>query len=358
MTAAKNSNNRLPQWILALAGKILSVLLTLGSLYFLIRISTGVNEDTGISWLLWILAAVGVIAFIAITRNTRNLALHTEVARHDVRTKRVFSYIGLFAMLIIVLFPIYWMVISSFQPSQRVMLIPPTLTLTSESGLHSYAKVFSQPKYLRYFANSFLISFGTVIAVMVIALPAGYSFSRYTFKGKSALLTLILSVQMFPIVVVLISLYSFYLRWNLLDTHWGVILADTTFAMPLAITLMRSFFDTLPRSLDESARIDGAGRFQTMFQILLPLTLPGLVAVGIYTFLNAWDDYLMALTILTSESKKTLTVGLAASFLGEYSNDYSALLAFSVGGSLPIVLMFIFFQKYMISGLTAGAVKG
>ena len=121
---------------------------------------------------------------------------------------------------------------------------------------------------------------------------------------------------------------------------------------------MRSFFDTLPHSLDESARIDGAGRIRTMVSILVPLTLPGLVAVGIYTFLSAWDDFLMALTIMNTTNMKTLAVGLAQSFLGEYAHDYGALMAFSMAGSLPIVLMFVFFQKYMISGLTAGAVKG
>lgn len=144
----------------------------------------------------------------------------------------------------------------------------------------------------------------------------------------------------------------------MLDTYRGVILADVTFALPLSITLLKSFFDTVPNALDESAKIDGAGRMRTMAQVILPLVLPGLVAVAIYTFLTAWDDYLMSLTIIRIDEKRTLAVGLAQSFMGEYSNDYGALMAFSVAGSLPIVLLFIFFQKYMVEGLTAGAVKG
>lgn len=163
---------------------------------------------------------------------------------------------------------------------------------------------------------------------------------------------------MFPIVVILISLYTFYKQWGMLDTYRGVILADVTFALPLSITLLKSFFDTVPNALDESAKIDGAGRMRTMVQVILPLVLPGLVAVAIYTFLTAWDDYLMSLTIIRIDEKRTLAVGLAQSFMGEYSNDYGALMAFSVAGSLPIVLLFIFFQKYMVEGLTAGAVKG
>ena len=163
---------------------------------------------------------------------------------------------------------------------------------------------------------------------------------------------------MFPIVVILISLYTFYKQWGMLDTYRGVILADVTFALPLSITLLKSFFDTVPNALDESAKIDGAGRMRTMVQVILPLVLPGLVAVAIYTFLTAWDDYLMSLTIIRIDEKRTLAVGLAQSFRGEYSNDYGARMAFSVAGSLPIVLLFIFFQKYMVEGLTAGAVKG
>ena len=159
-------------------------------------------------------------------------------------------------------------------------------------------------------------------------------------------------------MVILISLYTFYMRWNLLNTYRGLILIDTAFALPLAINLMKSFFDTLPKSLDESATIDGAGRLQTLWSILMPLVLPGLLAVGIYTFLNAWDDFLMALTIMQDTNMKTLTVGLAQSFLGEYAYDYGALMAFSLCGSLPVVLIFVFLQRYMISGLTAGAVKG
>jgi multiple sugar transport system permease protein len=163
---------------------------------------------------------------------------------------------------------------------------------------------------------------------------------------------------MFPIVVILITLYTFYVRWDMLNRYRGLILADTTFALPLAIMLMKAFFDTIPRSLDEAARIDGAGRFRTLFSVLLPLTKPGLIAVGSYTFLTAWDDFLMSLVIMQKNEFKTLTVGIAQSFLGEYAHDYGALMAFSVAGSLPIVLAFILFQRHMIAGLTSGAVKG
>ena len=267
------------------------------------------------------------------------------------------TYLSIIIVVLIILFPVYWIVNSSLQPSSAIMNLPPNF-IPEKLFFSNYQRIFSDIRYIRFFLNSFLSSGGTVVAVFLIAIPAGYSFSRYFFKGKSLMLTSIMSVQMFPIVVILISLYTFYMRWKLLNTYHGLILAYTTFALPLSIMLMKSFFDTLPRSLDESARIDGAGRIRILFSILIPLTKPGLVAIGIYTFLNSWDDYLLSLTIMQKVNMKTITVGLAQSFMGEYAYDYGALMAFSVIGSLPIVLFFIAFQKYMISGLTAGAVKG
>ena len=267
------------------------------------------------------------------------------------------TYGAIVILLAILIFPVYWMVISSLQPSSRLMNLPPYFVPDS-FYVNNYLRIVSESNYTRFFLNSIIVASGTVTAVFLIAIPAGYSFSRYFFKGKSLMLTSIMSVQMFPIVVILISLYTFYMRMRLLNTYQGIILAHTTISLPLSIMLMKSFFDTLPRSLDESARIDGAGRLRILFSILIPLTKPGLVATGIYTFLTSWDDYLFSLTIMQRNNMKMLTVGLAQSFMGEYAHDYGALMAFCVAGSIPIVLFFVACQKYMISGLTAGAVKG
>lgn len=272
-------------------------------------------------------------------------------------SRSIAKYSMIAVLIAVLLFPVYWMVVSSLQPKHRLMNLPPRFWPV-EGSLENYAKIFTKPEYIGYFRNSFIVAIGTVLLVLVISTLAGYSFSRYGFWGKNFVLTSVLSVQMFPIVVILITLYTFYVKWDLLNSYRGLILADTTFALPLAIMLMKAFFDTIPRSLDEAARIDGAGRFRTLFSVLLPLTKPGLIAVGIYTFLTAWDDFLMALVIMQKNEMKTLTVGIAQSFLGEYAHDYGALMAFSVAGSLPIVVAFILFQKHMIAGLISGAVKG
>lgn len=271
--------------------------------------------------------------------------------------KSVMKYVVIALILVILLFPVYWMITCSLLPSTTIMSVPPTFVPLGAT-LKNYAQILQKASYLKFFENSFIVSFGTIAVVLVVAIPASFALSRYTFKGRRTMLSAISSVQMFPVVVILTTLYGFYNSWGMLDTYRGLILADTTFALPLAITLLKSYFDTIPKSLDEAARIDGASRIRVLFNVLLPLVVPGLVAVCIYTFLSAWDDYLMSLTIMKSNEMRTLPVGIAQSFLGEYSNDYGGLMAFAVAGSAPIVILFVFFQKYLVSGMTAGAVKG
>lgn len=348
------------EWLCVFAMRVLAILAGLLGLRRLLYLPARVDPSQK-----GVCVAIGIV-FLALcaalivssNRMCKQFEHKTGFISSKKKTSVGLKYMLVAAITLVLLFPVLWMLLSSMQPSHTLMHVPPTFTLTADSSFNNYIKIFGKPEYVQYFINSFITAGGTVLLVLLVSVPAGFSFSRYRFKGKNVILTSILSVQMFPIVVILISLYTFYMKWNLLNTYMGVILADTTFAMPLAITLMKSFFDTLPRSLDESARIDGAGRIRTMIQILLPLTLPGLVAVGIYTFLSAWDDYLMSMTIMQVNAMKTLPVGLAQSFLGEYAHDYGALMSFSMAGSLPIVILFVFFQKYMVSGLTAGAVKG
>lgn len=274
--------------------------------------------------------------------------------------KRIFSgsrYVLVAVLLVILLFPVFWMVVSSIQPNSYLMSMPPHF-IPAEVQWDSYAKILQNTQYMKYFRNSVITSLGTVLLTLVLSIPAGYAFARFHFKGSNALRTAIMSVQMFPIVVILISLYTFYFNWGMLNTYRGLILANTVFCLPLAVSLMTSFFYTVPKELDESAQIDGAGRIRILLQIVTPLTKPGMVAVAIYTFLQSWDDFLMSLIIMQDMNMRTLPVGIAQSFLGEYAHDYSSMMAFAVVGSIPIVLIFLFLQKQMVEGMTAGAVKG
>ena len=183
------------------------------------------------------------------------------------------KYVGIAVILVILLFPVYWMVNCSLQRTTVIMTVPPTF-FPLRPTFENFAKIFSNASYLNYFKNSFIVAFGTIAVVLIVAIPASFALSRYNFPGKHAIMSAISSVQMFPTVVILITLYGFYNKWGLLDTYRGLILADTTFALPLAITLLKSFYDTVSKSIDEAARIDGANRLQIVWYVNLPTIMP------------------------------------------------------------------------------------
>lgn len=282
----------------------------------------------------------------------------TMASRKPARLMRtVLTYLGVLVALCILLFPVYWMLICSFSPTYALNRFPPRFYPTQPS-LANYTNAFHNLRFMRNLLNSLIISTGTMGVTLVIAALAGYAISRFEFPFKRVIQTAIMSVQMFPTVVILLSLYVFYIRLGLFNTYTGVIMADATFALPLSIMLIRSFYDTVPRTLDEAARIDGAGRMRTLVQIAFPLVLPGIVAVCIYTFLNAWDSFMLPSVLLTKHEMKTLPIGIAEMCFGEFTNDYGAMMAYSFVGSAPVLLLFVFFQKHMVAGMTAGAVKG
>jgi multiple sugar transport system permease protein len=260
-------------------------------------------------------------------------------------------------LLLLILFPLYWMAVSSLMPNSFLFSLPPHFSPFEGSG-DNFIRVLSNSQYLTYFKNSFIVSTSTVLLCIFTAVLGGYSLSRFNIKINGTIIVFILSIQMFPIVAILISLYTFFSDWHLLNSYIGLVISDTTFCLPLSIILIKSFIDTVPKSLDEAAKIDGCGRLRILGSILLPTITPGILAVGIFTFMKSWDDFLFSLIIMQDNSMKTLPVGLAQSFLGEYVHDYGGMMALSVCAAIPILLLFIFFQKYMISGMTAGAVKG
>jgi len=260
-------------------------------------------------------------------------------------------------ILVTLLFPVYWMLVSSLMPNSFLFNLPPHFS-PFDGTLANYARVVKNARYLAFFRNSLIVSTATVGLCIVTSILSGYSLSRFRLRGGNIIILAILSVQMFPIVAILISLYTFFCEWHLLNTYFGLILSNTTFCLPLSIIMLKSYFDTVPRSLDEAAMIDGCGRMRTLYCVLMPTVIPGILAVGVFTFMKTWDDFLFSLILMQVEAKKTLPVGLAQSFLGEYVHDYGSMMALSTLAAVPVVLLFIFFQKYMISGMTAGAVKG
>jgi multiple sugar transport system permease protein len=248
------------------------------------------------------------------------------------------------------------MIVASFKSNRILMRLPPQLYPTF-SQLNNYRLILTEPRYLVYIRNSLIVTICTVTVCLTLSLFAGYSLSRYRFPLRKTIMSVLLSVQMFPIVAILISLFTFFTSLELANTYGGLVLANVSMSLPLAIWMLKSFFDGVPRSLDESAKIDGCGRLHTMIQVIMPLVKPGILAVGIYSFLQAWDDYLFSLVLMNKNNMKTLTVGIVESFLGEFNDDYAGMMTMSIIASLPIMLIFTVFQKNMVAGLTAGAVK-
>ncbi len=270
--------------------------------------------------------------------------------------KKFLTYFVIILLLFLFVFPIYWMFISSLKDNSVLMRLPPQLYPTF-STMDSYTAIFRNIKYMRYIGNSLIVASITVVVDLLFSVFAGYSLSRFRYPGRKGIMTITLSAQVFPTVVILISLYEFFSKFKLMNNYFGLALADVAMSLPLSVWMLKSFCDSVPRSLDEAARVDGCGRFRTMMQIVVPLLKPGMLAVGIYAFLMSWDDYLLGLVIMTKTPKKTLPVGISESFLGEFGFDYSGMMTISVVASLPVLLLFLIFQKYMVAGLTGGAVK-
>lgn len=271
--------------------------------------------------------------------------------------RRTAVYVAIGFFLVAFLFPVYWMLVSSFRDNTQLMSFPPHFSFSFEN-LENYSKIFSTPKYMQYFKNSLITSTGSVVVSLVVSVLASFSFSRYRLKCKNLLMTTLMNIQVFPVTVIIISLFTFYSSMGLLNTYHGLILADLIYSLPFTVWFLKSFMDTVPMSLDEAASIDGCSRLGVLTRIVLPVVRPGLIAIAIYTFLYAWDDFVFAQTIMKSPSMKTLPVGMAESFVGEYVYDYAGMMTLSVLASLPVVIGFIFAGKYMVEGLTAGAVKG
>lgn len=274
----------------------------------------------------------------------------------------VVRYCFTILLLIVVLLPIYWMVISSFKLQAEIFRIPPTFVPLDFTFANYRAVLIGNlahsvaiPTYLK---NSLIVAVCTVLATLLLATPAGYAFSRVPFRGKRILIYAVLVSQMLPIVLILIPLYRTFLSLHLLSTYAGLVLPYLMFSLPFSIWMLKGYFDSIPRELDEAAKVDGCTKMQAMLRVILPNTKAGLTATSIVTFIMAWDEFIISLTIMDKDAMRTLPVGLLQSFVGEFSIKWGEMMAASVVTTVPVVLLFIFLSKYLIGGLLAGAVKG
>jgi len=270
--------------------------------------------------------------------------------------KSTSNYVFLALTMLFFLFPLYWIIVTSLQTNADLYQFPPKF-IDIHFTLESYRVIFNSLDFLQFYRNTVIVAAGATALSLAVSIFAGYAFSRFQIRGSSLLLTSFLSTQMFPNVMLLIGLYSIYRSFGLLNTHFSLILANTTTALPFSVMLMKSFFDGISKELEEAAEIDGASRWNILFRIIVPLTKPGILAIAIYAFLVSWDDFIFGLTLIRDLDMRTLSPGLSLKYFGEHSYNWSGACAAAVTATLPLVFVFMFFQKYMVSGLTAGGVK-
>lgn len=266
------------------------------------------------------------------------------------------GYTVLAVAIIIALFPAIWMFMSSIKPSNEIFSLPPTF-VANEPTFENYQRVVFETSIPRAFLNSLLISSVTTACVIIISVFAAYAFARFVFKGSKALSTSMLFGQMMPAVVLLIPLFKIYAQLDMIDTYRVNILTNIAINLPMAVLTMTAFFRSIPKELDEAAMIDGCGRIKAIFKVLMPISTPGLVTVGIFTFLNTWEEFLFALNFANSANYKTLAVAIK-DFKGQFIIDWGGMMSAAVVIAVPVLLVFFLCNKYFIKGITSGSVKG
>jgi ABC-type glycerol-3-phosphate transport system permease component len=265
-------------------------------------------------------------------------------------------YALLLGTVLVVMFPVYWMVLTALRSKRDIFASPPRL-LPVGLTFDNFRAVQDRPEIMGYIINSIKVSFISAALGVLIASLAAYAFSRFRFRGRTALLTTVLFTQLFPSVVLILPLFILWDRLGLLNSHLALIVSYMAFTVPIGSWLLRSFFDGVPIELEESAMVEGCSRLGVLVRITLPLSAPGLASVFLYLFIAVWNEFLMAFTFVNNEGLKTLAVGVL-SFQGRYSTDWGAVMAVSVLAALPIFILFVFLQRYFIQGMGAGAVKG
>lgn len=269
--------------------------------------------------------------------------------------RRLFTlHLPMLAIVLFALGPYLWMLLTSLK-QESTLFSPERSLLPAVVTLENYVRLFEKTTFLNNLGHSVVVSIGTMLLGLAVSITAAYAFSRFRFPGRRALMLQFLLVNMFPIVLLIIPLFIIMKSLGLLDTHLGLILAHSTFSIPFATWMMISYFDAIPRSLDEAAMVDGCSPVGAMFRVVIPLTVPGIIATGIYIFITSWNEYLYA-SVLAGQNVRTLTVAIQT-LVGEYEIAWGLLTAGGVVGALPVTLLFMLIQKRLVAGMTQGAVK-
>ena len=266
----------------------------------------------------------------------------------------IYALITLIALIL--LFPFFVAISTAFKDVQEVYATPP-YWLPKRLAWENFVHIWQKYPLANYVINSLIIATGSTILATVLCVPAAYAFARLRFFGRKSLLFLLLVVQMFSPIIVVIALYKLIIALHLIDTQLSLIIVNAVFTLAFAIWMMNGYFTTIPREIEEAALIDGCSRWQTMTRITLPIAMPGIVTVIIYTFISAWNEFMFALTFINSTDKRPLTVGLY-NFVGRWQVSWQYLMAAALLAILPVILLFMVIEKQLVQGLAGGAVKG
>ena len=259
-------------------------------------------------------------------------------------------------LLVLTAFPFFWMISTSFKPLKEIFVYPPYF-FPKNFTIANFDRLFEQTRFVTYFKNSVFVSMSAVILTMTIATAGAYSLTRFKFYGREKIASLILFTYMFAPIMIVIPFYVLIKKIGLANTHLALIMAYTAFCLPFSLWLLRAFFQSIPMALEEAALVDGAGRIRAVIYVILPLALPGIIATSIFTFILAWNDYIFVRILITSDELKTLSVGIADLYNATVI-DWGMIMAGGMLITVPVLIFFIFVQRYLIAGWGAGAIKG
>ncbi|KLU20713.1 hypothetical protein EOS_39805 [Caballeronia mineralivorans PML1(12)] len=261
------------------------------------------------------------------------------------------------AIVILMVFPLIWMVLTSIKPQSELFVFPIKL-LPEHVTFEHYERLLEDTPFLSYFWNSVVLSVATTVVVMVVATLGGYSLARFKYRGRETIAIAVLCTYLMPSVVLIIPLYLMMVKLGLENTLTSLVISYATFALPYALWLLRSFMAGIPEDLEAAALVDGASRLGAFMDVILPQALPGIISTALFTFILAWNEYLYALVMVNTDETRPLTTGVMNMLVSSFNIEWSLLMAASVMMSVPLLFFFAFLQRYLTSGFGAGGVKG
>ncbi len=272
------------------------------------------------------------------------------------RTARmVLIYSSITIIILILVFPFFWMLSTSIKDKTEIFSAVPRL-IPNRITLENYHKMWFESKFYTYFINSIIVSIATTLVALLVSTFLAYGLARFRFRGKSVIFNMLILTQMFPLPLLIITIYISFVQIKLVDSLMGLVISYCTFAVPFSTLMLKSYFDDLPYELEESAAIDGCSPVSTIFKIVIPLSAPAITTMGLFAFILSWQEFMMALTLIRTTEFRTLPVAISM-MVGVREIFWGPLMAGSTVFTLPVVIMFMYFQKNLVSGMTMGAVK-